>query len=765
MKFFFLVIMVLSYSPLISQEICNNAIDDDGDGLVDLNDTEDCSCPTTFPSGIIPNPSFENRTCCPNSGMDLDCAVDWIQASEATSDYFHTCGITEPHWVDKSPPLPLPDGDGYVGFRDGRPTNGQFKEYIGACLNETMEVGIEYRLDFFLGFAPELEQTIDMTIYGTTECSNIPFAPGNESIGCPTNVPGWTQLGQLTLSGQGEWVNVIFDFLADKPYNVIVLGPGCNVQDDLFNEWYFFVDRLALAQLTDFEVPFASIEGSLCDDNLTIIAEDNEDYGYQWYKDGAALIGETSTMLELEVSTENEGLYEVLISTPTGCFNSVSYELYVPILQVDINPQICEGESFSIAGTDIMEAGQYTFTLLSSIGCDSIVNVDLELLSVSTSFIEETLCEGEIIQVAGQNLDTAGNYSFSLPAANGCDSLIAVSLIVNEVYDSTIDATICEGDIYIIGNDALNQAGTYNFNLSTISGCDSMITIDLSVAEIYNTTSLASVCAGDTFFLAETALTTAGTYEENLQSIDGCDSMVQLVLTIDNITTSEIISTICEGESYEVADTSISISGQHELTTINSEGCDSIISLDLTVISWNDGVILPSDTLVTLGDPLTISPLYIDPSFKQVVWTDQEGQVLSNDNILSIPTITNNQNITLTAVDEYSCIDEDEIQIRVDRNIGIYVPNIFSPNGDGVNDYFRPVVNGSIATLREFYIYDRWGNQVHTADNQLAIENWLGWDGKINGKDAITGVYVYIGTFIALDNLPEMISGNITLIR
>jgi gliding motility-associated-like protein len=155
----------------------------------------------------------------------------------------------------------------------------------------------------------------------------------------------------------------------------------------------------------------------------------------------------------------------------------------------------------------------------------------------------------------------------------------------------------------------------------------------------------------------------------------------------------------------------------------------------------------------------------VAPDFLQTVWLDEAGEVLSNDPTLLLTGVSQDQEITMTAVDEYGCVDEDNIVIRVDRNIGIYTPNIFSPNGDVSNDYFRPTVNESIASLKEINIYDRWGNLVYHRENLTDLSVWQGWDGKFNGKDAIAGVYVYISTFLALDGQEENISGDITLIR
>ncbi len=114
----FLTLRFLSYS----QEICDNGIDDDGDGFIDLNDTAACNCGIfqIEPYSLIQNPSFEDTFCCPFFYSSLVCAKDWMQASLATSDYFNTCGfIGDAVNVGRLAPIPVFGGSGYVGFIDG----------------------------------------------------------------------------------------------------------------------------------------------------------------------------------------------------------------------------------------------------------------------------------------------------------------------------------------------------------------------------------------------------------------------------------------------------------------------------------------------------------------------------------------------------------------------------------------------------------------------------------------------------------------------
>src|SRR5680860_184376 len=109
------LLLILTPFILNAQEICDNGIDDNGNGLIDLNDPE-CDCngfgaSQTIPS-LIPNPSFEDHSCCPSSYSQLNCADTWIQATDATSDYFN-CGYS--FGAADNVGLTPPDGSGYVG--------------------------------------------------------------------------------------------------------------------------------------------------------------------------------------------------------------------------------------------------------------------------------------------------------------------------------------------------------------------------------------------------------------------------------------------------------------------------------------------------------------------------------------------------------------------------------------------------------------------------------------------------------------------------
>ena len=765
---YFWTILILFSSTIISGqiEICDNAFDDDGDGLVDINDP-DCICPETVPSGLIPNPSFEGMLCCPSGEQQLNCAESWIQASSATSDYYHTCGITEHPFLNGNyaTPMPIPDGDGWVGFRDGKPGNPQFKEYVGACLNQTMEVGKTYRIDFFVGFPNNTSFTgIDMTFFAHEDCSAIPFGGNNSSIGCPTNVPGWTELKTEYVEGRDEWINLVVDFTADKPYNVFVLGPNCVQHPDFTSHPYFFVDRLALAETNEFDVPFANIEGDVCGDEIILTADFNPNYTYQWYNDGVAIIGETSSEIIIPVDESSNGTYLLAFGEGTACFYSEEYELEVPQTNFPIEAEICDGGEYNIAGQMLTETDIYTFFLFSSIGCDSIIEVDLTVNEVQDTAVVESICEGLTFSIAGDILSESGEYFYSLTNVNDCDSMVTLNLTVNENFETSITPRICQGEVFPFEGDDLTLTGTYPYNYQSQTGCDSTVEVRLIVLNAQEVFLDTSICQGEIIEVGTQEFMATGIYNVPLFTQEGCDSLVMVDLTVNENTVGAHQGAICDGEAFDYLGQSYTEAGSYMVQTLNTTGCDSSITLTVEVIDRADGIQLEEEITVSLGDEVTIEPVFIEPVFINLEWLNGGIPIESIDNSVTISPLTNTT-LSLTGTDALGCMDSDEIQVRVSRDIGIYAPNIFSPNGDTSNDTWKIIVTKSIASLDRLVLYDRWGNLIYSEESITDINTIQGWDGRYNGTTAEQGVYVYRAEYTALDGITEFIVGDVTLMR
>jgi len=570
---------------LFSQEICNNGIDDDSDGLVDLND-DDCKCESFMPSSLIPNPSFEEMSCCPEGEAQLNCANDWIQASAATTDYVHECGILGLPFINAEAPLPFPDGQGAIGFRDGKPTDFNFKEYTGACLMQPLMAGQDYMLDFFVGFQDNVEgsMNLEMAVFASMDCSNLLFGGGDPNFGCPTNGAGFVLLGEMEYSGNNEWVNATFEFTPDQDYNVIVIGPSCLLNENLELDPYFFFDNIILAQADEFGLPIVDITGAPCGEELTLQSSDKIEGEFQWYKDGVALVGETGASLTImdpsNQADPQDGIYQVTVTTGSDCFLGDEYELSFTTTMTNLDLEVCEGDTIIIGDEEITSGGFYEIILQSVITqCDSLLQIMVSEGDMPEETIEASICSGASYELNGEVYDESGTFIQTIERDSACDSLLTLELAVM-VTDSTFEnASFCAGSSIIIGGEEYDEAGTVIQNFSSSSDCDSVVVTAITELPAQTSQESASFCQGSSIIIGDEEYTEAGNYTQNFTSQDGCDSILQVTLTTIPQDSTLLETSICPGESVLISGQEYTEPGVYTQTFTNQATCDSIITI------------------------------------------------------------------------------------------------------------------------------------------------------------------------------------------
>jgi len=415
-------------------EICDNGIDDDNDSLIDIND-DDCVCQVVSSVSLISNPSFEELDCCPTDKSQLSCATGWKQASAPTTDLIHLCdwGGVE----DYPPPIPFPDGEAVLGFRDGRlsssnPLDAFWKEYAGACLTSPMLADTLYRFEFDLGFVDaEISPPINISLFGATSCDALPFGVGDVAFGCPTNSLDWIRLGDVWVDGgSGDtWIKAFIDVIPDQDIYAIAIGPDCDPVPSSEVIYYYF-DDFHLIDLASFDL---QITESLhpCDQGFTLSIPENIDFEYQWYLSGIALIGETAAELSRNYGA---GTYQVRILSGSSCRISSPYEYIIPIINSSDTITICVGESYVFGEQVLMTSGAYVNTFLTRDACDSIVALELEVIGQQYDTIEKTIAPGEVFEFRDNNYTDEGEYALTVPSALSCDSLLLLKLSHYKVY-------------------------------------------------------------------------------------------------------------------------------------------------------------------------------------------------------------------------------------------------------------------------------------------------------------------------------------------
>ncbi len=651
-----------------------------------------------------------------------------------------------------------------------------------------------------------------------------------------------------------------------------------------------------------------SIDSSTCNATATLTATGQggtAPYNFVW-SDST----KTATLV-----TDSSGIYHVTVTDANGCtaVDSVTVALNAgSAVETRDTVTICKGESHTFNNQTLTQSGIYSDTLQTAGGCDSVIILDLRVLPTDTIQIDSNICNGQRVQIGNQTFTTSGSFEIVLQNENGCDSIITLNISVAQAAMDSLSATVCNGESYTFGNQTLTQSGIYEDTLQAVSGCDSVIRLDLKVLPAVMNTVDTSICKGQSLTIANQTFDTSGTFTFTLLNENGCDSIIVLNLNVTNTVTQTIADTICNGETYTFNNETLTQSGTYRDTFLTTSGCDSIVVLDLVVspqptveigsystfcsrliqlfttgnysqIRWstdattdtiavtplslfntysvtvsNGGKCTATDSillenafgagstawLTTCFDPyaeLLINepvnglppyryaindlPLQDNPFFDSLMAGEykiivEDGAGCQYESDLTIPkadsiflnltadtSIRAGQPVTInlqtnavapftvqwspdntlncnncksitarpektityaaTLTDSNGCNATAQITIEVLRKKDevSFVPNVFSPNGDGVNDFFTVFAGNEIKQVQVLRVFDRWGNLVYERQNFAPNDEQAGWDGTFNGKAVMQGVYVFYAALEYEDGEAGQVSGEVVLVK
>lgn len=243
---------------------------------------------------------------------------------------------------------------------------------------------------------------------------------------------------------------------------------------------------------------------------------------------------------------------------------------------------VCAGESVFLAGRTYDQTGIFQ-EVIEEENC--IINIDLDLTVQPSEYnFDVDLCDGQIYILGDQAYNSAGTYSYNFLSTLGCDSVVTVNLNIVDAFQPVSQTVeICEGDTYEIGGNSYSEEGIYEVIWPTSSGCDSTVFLDLKVENVFEETQTGVLCQGDFFIFGNQNYTQSGVYTHTFSTAKGCDSTVTLILSIYPGTT-EIDATICEGESYEFDGQFYAETGTYQGIILSNNGCEIETTLRLNVV-------------------------------------------------------------------------------------------------------------------------------------------------------------------------------------
>ncbi len=651
-----------------------------------------------------------------------------------------------------------------------------------------------------------------------------------------------------------------------------------------------------------------------------------------------------------------QGEYSHTVTLPSGCDSTTILNLIIlPQKQTVFSMQLCQGEAYLFGNEWLEVPGIFTETFASSDGCDSTVTLELDILPEYTTNFTETICAGNAYLFGNQWLTEPDVYHQTFTANNGCDSFVELSLQVLPKVNTQLVAQICQGETYIFGNNSLSQSGFYQNNLSAANGCDSTVQLTLEVLPEFQHEIQAQICQGENYVFGSMEINLAGDYTQIFSAQNGCDSTVSLHLEVLPALHQDVWVELCNGEAFN------GVYYQESIVLIDTfssawTGCDSMVFTHIEINAspidtfqlfrcWGesfDGKTLEKDTVFTyqaqtlLGCDSTaiyfvrvaekLSPTIMAPSiicagetislypgnYANYSWSngdtssaitvantgvftvtvsdpegctasvshqllvseisvsaetrepdcygDSNGEIQLNASVGISPilysfdkrpfqtqktysglpagmygykakdslgctvestvflpsppeflldinceteldlggnTIIKTQSTlpiadfrwspseglnctdcpspharplsstlyTLSAMSENGCEAQAQVFILVDKNRDLYVPNAFSPNGDGINDFFTLYPGRSVLKINYFKIFDRWGEEVFTVWNAAPYHPLTHWNGHYKGQPMQPGVFAWFAEIEYVDGIIEMIKGDVIILR
>lgn len=504
-------------------------------------------------------------------------------------------------------------------------------------------------------------------------------------------------------------------------------------------------DTLNLACNTSLIIPFINSSTSNLGTN-----------NYQWDFDTLA----TSTIANPTYTFPDTGSYAVRLIAGVGslCPDTTTLDLYLPLYGVDLTEigsiTSCAGDSVWLTVDDLLEyysdSISYVWSpsveIVAGQGTDSVLIIPTVSTTIQVAAQNSHLCEDTstatinvlIINASFDTVDFTCNTSLMVPFVNTSNSTP-----VNNNYEWTFENI----GISTATNPTYTFPDTGSYTVSLVAGTGSQCP-DTFQMQVYLPLHGLLMDANDVSVLCK-----EDTVELSVQnSLDAYTDWVNY----EWFPTNEIISGQLEDTAYAVMDTNTTF----VVIGVNSHGC--------------------IDTAYARGIITYISPALSINAVPDSIFVGQTAQLIATNDInyiynwdvdttlsdyFSYDPVAKPRQATiyrLTVTNQYGCITRDSIQVGILPPVCglpiVFIPNAFTPDGDGYNDEL--LINGNNITSVNVAIYNRWGEKVFETNDQT-----IGWDGTYKGKALPPDVYGYYLRCVCDDGSELFTKGNITLLR
>lgn len=437
-------------------------------------------------------------------------------------------------------------------------------------------------------------------------------------------------------------------------------------------------------------------------------------------------------------------------------------------------------DSILVNGLKYNQTGNYIQVLKNSNQCDSILTIEYNHLNSSSSSTSFTSCDSLVVN--GVSYTQSAIYTQSLKNSNMCDSIITLNVSILKSTVANIQLSSC--DSVVVNGQMYNASGVYSQHLVNSMQCDS--TLNIQFDHLTSSFSNLTINACDSFTLNSISYHSSGQYQQLLVNGKGCDSILSLDLTLHYSLTGMLNAgadtTVCEGEmvnlnggfsgsaNYQWQSLNGSFDHPDKLNTdyfpnsigdqiiylMGSNDCNQLV--DSIVIH-----VLPKQIIQVTGDTI-IDPCkeitLIAEGGSNYIWTPS-SLIECLDPFCKTIRLKSPGTAILTVSTDGPCVIPASLNLSLSQiQYDLFVPNVFSPNGDNINDIFLPVIYCDKLVEYKLQIFDRWGNLVFESNNKD-----IGWNGKFHSENMNPGVFAYVIQYQTPGSGKRIKTGDVTLIK
>ena len=577
---------------------------------------------------------------------------------------------------------------------------------------------------------------------------------------------------------------------------------------------------------------------------------------FDWTLDGLPLNVNNDTIV---YQFPNDGLYTLCVTSRNACDQALPTCQQVLVESIPITEIVdvfCEDECYEVAGETICQSGFYEFILKNIDGCDSIVTADLEELPIAQVFIDVNICEGDTLYIGPTPYTQTGIFQETLMASLHCDSIIDLDLFViicNITSSDTPVPVICAGsETGHITFNVDNGTPPFTFNWENLAGTHSgngnisdlgesviinnipkgtyLITIedgfgnsDIIILEVTEppVMSVDLIVSDHNGFNVSCEMGMDGTlevkpsggvppysylwpngqtapnafglsateYVVTITDAVGCQVVANQILTGPaSIFFSPIFNNVnCSGfntglvsvgqVSGGVPPFTYSLNGQpkggatvfdsltagdYSIEVMDGNGCTHEV-MGIVSAAQIPIVELGNTITVSLGELISFNPSLNNIAIEAVHWQGSGSLSCTNCLTPNVLPLFDGQYF-LEIISDDGCTGMDSVFVVVNKLRKIFAPNAFSPNFDGINDSFTLYGGVDVVAINRLQIFDRWGAVVFDKSDFLASEPDAVWEGYSKNGKMQGGVFTWVAEVAFIDGVVEQRTGDVVIV-